>query len=908
MTFRVSSEHRWALTAVAIAGAICVADLLLPSEDILLGLLVAPPLVAAAAARPSTTCWIALLSLVASVALGVHDRIWLTADHLIRVATVVGAGVLSVGLAMERRSTERSLAATYRISEAAHTAGSLQDLFEAIHGIVGELMPARNFYIALCDATCEQITFPYFVDEFDPRPAPKPPGRGLTEYVLRSGEPLLGTPGVFEDLVRRGEVELIGAPSIDWLGVPLKAEGATIGVLVVQSYTERVRYTERQRRALEFVSAQVAMATERRRGEDALRSSEEQYRRLVDVAPELIAVHSEGKIVFMNDAGVRMLGAARAEDVVGKPVLDFVHPDSRVVVRERMRAMLERGEAVPLISERFLRADGAPFNVEVAATPVRYHDQPAVQVWVRDITDRRRAEAALRASEARLSQAQAIAHLGVWELDLTNLSDVDANPLWWSDETYRIFGYEPGRVTVSNELFFSAVPAGDKARIQAAVAQSVRDGTPYHVEHRILRPDGAERIVREQSTIVRDAAGRPVRMMGTVLDVTEQRRLEEQLRQAQKMEAVGQLAGGLAHDFNNLLTTILTMCQMLQSDLPSDATVQGDLDAIRGAAQRGSELTRKLLAFSRHQRLQLQAVAVEPLVSEFVKMARRVVPEDVEVELAVTAPGAVVAADPAALEQVLMNLVTNARDAMPTGGRMRIEVGSAVLDEADCRSHGHGTPGAYVVLSVSDNGGGMDPETQRRMFEPFFTTKPVGQGTGLGMPIVYGLVKEHNGFVRTYSELGEGTTVRVYLPAAEASAVPAPAPGTEVRGGSETILLVEDDEALRRSGTRVLTRYGYTVVTAADGREALELVRSAAKAPDLIVSDVVMPRSSGPELLRALREAGVPSKVLFTSGYPARDVHERTPLEPGVPFLAKPWTIHELVRRVREVLDTPVSA
>lgn len=287
-------------------------------------------------------------------------------------------------------------------------------------------------------------------------------------------------------------------------------------------------------------------------------------------------------------------------------------------------------------------------------------------------------------------------------------------------------------------------------------------------------------------------------------------------------------------------------------------------------------------------------------------MARRIVPEDVEVELAVTAPQAMVAADPAALEQILMNLVTNARDALPGGGQLRIEVGGAALDDEDCLSYGtEAIPGEYVVLTVSDNGCGMDAETQRRMFEPFFTTKPVGQGTGLGMPIVYGLVKEHGGFVRAYSEVERGTTVRVYLPAVPGPASAAGALASQPRGGSETILLVEDDEALRRAGTRVLARFGYTVITAADGREAIETIRARAKPPDLIVSDVVMPRASGPEMLRSLREAGVATKVLFTSGYPARDVNSRTSLEPGVPFLAKPWTISDLVRRVREILDAP---
>jgi PAS domain S-box-containing protein len=902
VTVRVSSEQRWALAAVAVAVAIAVIDVLSPPEQVFVGWLVVPPLIAAGTTRPSTTCWIALLCLVEAMWLAVPGHYWLTSMHLIRLVSVAAAGVLAVLLAMGRRGTERSLAATYRISQAAHAALSLQDLFRAIHGIVGELMPARNFYIALCDAECTQITFPYFVDEYDPPPEAKPPGRGLTEYVLRSGEPLLGTPKVFEDLVRRGEVESIGAPSIDWLGVPLKVEGRVIGVLVVQSYTERVRYTERHRRALEFVSTQVAMAIERRRSEDALLDSEVRYRALADATMEAVVIHDEGRVVEANPAFLRLFRYDDAREVLGRSIFDFGTPETAVQVAAAVRSGLETPyEAVGL------RKDGSTFLGELAGRPATYRGRQVRMTAIHDITERRRAESALRASEARLSQAQAIAHLGVWELDLTDVDDVNANPLWWSDETFRIFGYEPGQVPVTNDLFFSAVPAADRPRIEAAIARSIREATPYNVEHRIVRPDGSERIVREQSTIVHDAAGRPVRMMGTVLDVTEPRHLEEQLRQAQKMEAVGQLAGGLAHDFNNLLTTILTMCQMLQSELPPDATVQADLEAIRGAAEHGSELTRKLLAFSRHQQLQMRSVAVEPLVREFLRMARRVVPEDVEVHLALETDGAAVVADPAALEQILMNLVTNARDAMPAGGHMRIEVGRATLDEEDCHAYGQGAPGDYVVISVHDDGAGMDLETLRRMFEPFFTTKPVGKGTGLGMPIVYGLVKEHNGFVRAYSEVGRGTTVRVYLPAAAATA-PHPRPASaEARGGSETILLVEDDEALRRSGTRVLTRYGYTVVTAGDGREALAIVRSATEPFDLIVSDVVMPHAGGPELLHALREAGIAAKVLFTSGYPVRDVHDRTPLEPGVPFLAKPWTIQELVRRVREVLDTPVA-
>ena len=935
----------------------------------------------------------------------------------------------------EQRRAEQIQAATRRISEAAHAAPSLEALYAAIHGIVSKLMPARNFYLALYDAGTDLISFPYFVDELDQAPAPKPPGRGLTDYVLRTGKPLLATPDVMRKLRRTREVELIGSDSVDWLGVPLQTDGRTIGVLVVQSYTEGVRYSQADRSILQFVSTQVAMAIERKRAEAALRASEEQYRRLVDVAPDLIAAHSDGRIVFINPAGVRMLGARSAKELIGRPMLDFVHPDSHPTVVDRVRTMVGLGKPVPLVTERFLRLDGTPIDVEVAATPLRYGDRPAIQVVVRDIGERMRAEAALRDSEerfrsfiesttdwvwsidregvhtysnpavvrilgyepdevvgrpafelihpddrsdveqqfaalaaerrgwrnlvirwrrkdgeerflessavpmlgadgrlegyrgvdrditervkadealrrteVRLSQAQAIAHLGIWELGLTDAADVDRNPLWWSDETYRIFGHRPGSVEVTNALFFSAVHPDDVPRVRAAVTEALKSGTSYQVDHRIRRPDGSQRVVREQASIERDARGVPVRMTGTVLDVTGQRRLEDQLRQAQKMEAVGQLAGGVAHDFNNLLTTVLASHELLASQLPADGPHREDLEMIRQAAGRAAELTRSLLAFSRQQALEPRAVSLEALLANFVRLARRVVPEDVEVSVQVETPQSVIRADPVAVEQMLMNLVTNARDAMAGGGTLRLAVGRGRLDEEHVRTWGWGEPGEYVTMSVSDSGVGMDAATVQHIFEPFFTTKPVGQGTGLGMSMVYGLVKQHGGFITVYSEPGRGTTVRVYFPAvAEEAGEHRVAPPPRPRGGHETILLVEDDASLRRTATRVLEKHGYTVVTATDGQDALSLVRSRPAAPDLIISDVVMPRASGPQLLAALRAAGATPRMLFTSGYTARDVHERSLLEHDVPFLAKPWTIDDLLRKVRDVLDLPAA-
>jgi CheY-like chemotaxis protein len=381
--------------------------------------------------------------------------------------------------------------------------------------------------------------------------------------------------------------------------------------------------------------------------------------------------------------------------------------------------------------------------------------------------------------------------------------------------------------------------------------------------------------------------------------------LEERLRQVQKMDGIGQLAGGVAHDFNNLLTTVLAANELLAADLPSGAHRE-DTDLIRQAERRGAERTSKLLTFSRQQPLEMRSVSPGDMLQEFLRLARRMVPEDVVISLRMEAPEVLIRADPVAVEQILMNLTTNARDAMPAGGALTLALERVVLNDAQVRSLGGEGPGEYAVLEIRDTGAGMNVETRRRIFEPFFTTKPLDQHTGLGMAVVYGLAKQHGGLVTVESDLGRGTGVRVYFPAAQTAApAPAAAEAGEVQGGNELVLLVEDDPALRRATSRVLERFGYDVATASDGTEALAYLRSAPALPDLVLSDVVMPRSSGPQMLREMREAGWHPRVLFTSGYTARDMGERATLAPSLPFLPKPWTVTDLLRKIRDVLDAP---
>jgi signal transduction histidine kinase len=456
--------------------------------------------------------------------------------------------------------------------------------------------------------------------------------------------------------------------------------------------------------------------------------------------------------------------------------------------------------------------------------------------------------------------------------------------------------------------WLESVHPEDRERMRALTRRVDTHGVAGGETCRIVRPDGTVRWVRTRVFPIRDEAGRTAHVVGVSEDITDLQVAEAQLRQAQKMDAVGQLSSGIAHDFNNLLTTVLATCELLEPELPADTTWRSELQVIRGAALRGAELTRKLLAFSRQAPLTIQSVRLGALVDDFGRLARRIVPEDVAITIRVDAPEGTVLADPGAVEQMLMNLVANARDAMPSGGTILVEVGGAALDDEHRRAYGWGEPGRYVVASVSDTGTGMDAETQRRVFEPFFTTKPVGRGTGLGMAMVYGLMKQHHGFVHVYSEVGQGTTVRLYFPAVDVAEAHQPAAGAgEAPRGTERVLVVEDDEALRRLTARVLGRYGYTVLTAADGAEALRLLAEPATPPDLLVSDVVMPAISGPQLLQALRESGRAPRTLFVSGYTARDMSQRAALGPDQPFLAKPWTVPDLLRKVREVLDAPVS-
>jgi|HubBroStandDraft_6_1064221.scaffolds.fasta_scaffold32924_2 two-component system cell cycle sensor histidine kinase/response regulator CckA len=672
----------------------------------------------------------------------------------------------------EQKRAEALHSALYRITQKTNTADDLQQFYASVHGIVGELMPARNFYVAVYDPLTQLLNFPYFEDEEDSRPAPKKLGKGLTEYVLQTGEPLLCTPEVFDRLLRQGQVELIGASSLDWLGVPLKTGSNTFGVLVVQSYNGHVRFSEKEKEILQFVSQQLASAIEYKRNEEALRRSEARYRSLVQSAVYGIYRSSlEGRFFDVNPALITMLGYDSAEEVVAlDPRTDvFLDPSEQA----RVMGEFQRGARLDNVEVRWKRKDGSAITV-------------------------------------RLS----------------------------------------GRVVNSPE---------ETAEVVEIIAE----------------------------------------------DITERRVLENQFRQAQKMEAVGRLAGGVAHDFNNLLMVISGYTEVLLEHTRKSNPMYPKIEAIHQATDRATTLTRQLLAFSRKQLLELKVVDLNIIVEDMERLLRPLIGENIELQTQLASDLGRTRADAGQIEQVIMNLVVNSKDAMPNGGKITIQSANAQLNHDDLRrEYSYIQPGDYVVLSVTDTGQGMDKETQLRIFEPFFTTKEKGKGTGLGLSTVYGIIKQSGGYVLVESELKHGTTFRIYLPRVEDALEPAGAVGalSSQTRGSETVLLVEDEESVRQLVRETLESKGYKVLEADHGEAALQLAADHAAEIDILITDVVMPGMSGRELSARLSATCPHTKVLYLSGYTEDAIAHEGVLESGTAFLQKPFTLQVLSRKVREVL------
>ena len=606
----------------------------------------------------------------------------------------------------------------------------------------------------------------------------------------------------------------------------------------------------------------------------------------------IITVDHEGRITDFNHAAERIFDRARADVLGRQAVTTLVPPALREDHREEIARHVLAGDS-ELVGRRIetlgLRADGTEFPIEMAVTPLEVQGRHLFIAFVRDITDRRRADDSMRASGRQFRS------LFEGSLDAMVVADDEGRYVEVNPAACALHGL-PRHALLGHWIGDFAAPGFD---FQAAW-RTLRDEQGFRGELRLHRADGLQRDL----DLVATADFLPGSHLVVLRDVTDRKQLEAQLRQSQKMEAIGRLAGGVAHDFNNLLSVIAGYAELILRRLPADSPLRGKGDEILKASARAAALTRQLLAFSRQQVLQPKIFDLNAVVSEMQAMLERLIGVDVILDTRLHPHLGRARADPGQVEQVVMNLVVNARDAMPDGGRIALSTRNVEMDEAYVRDHLGSRPGPYVLLEVTDNGHGMDAETQAHIFEPFFTTKEKGKGTGLGLATAYGIVKQSGGYIWVQSEPGRGTTFHVFLPRVDAleetSGPEAAAPA--VGGAGETVLLVEDQEAVRRLTREILEMNGYVVLEAASGKEALR-ISSEHEAPiRLMVTDVVMPGMSGIELAHRLRALRPEMKILYISGY-ADDALHGGVLEAGAAFLQKPVKASELERVVRQLLE-----
>ena len=624
------------------------------------------------------------------------------------------------------------------------------------------------------------------------------------------------------------------------------------------------------------------------------------------------ALFAEGPVVLMEWMATPLRSLVRVTDNVRQwgfdpkkleaergAFWDSIHPRDRQRVAEEVEAHLARGANAWSQEYELVCPDGRVRSV-LDRTVVQRDAQGKVVAfrgYLVDLTEVVAARKLLEAERARYAAALEATREVVYDWDISS------GNILWNRNVLPAFGYtqeEMGGIAQWEER----IHPEDRPRVLSALNEALEGTSPFQAEYRFLQASGTYSHVLDRGTVEWDAQGRPQRMVGAMADLTVVKKLQEQLAAAQRLEALGQLAGGVAHDFNNLLTAMYGSLDLLERKLPQPSPVREELTAIRQAAERAATLTRQLLTFARRQVMEPQPLDLNTHIERTLMMLKRVIPENIRIEFIPGRQLGTVHADPSQLDQVFLNLAVNARDAMPHGGVITIETENVLVNGEYVRAHPWAKEGRYVMVSLSDTGIGMDEGTRTRIFEPFFTTKEPGKGTGLGLATVYGIVKQHDGMIHVYSEPGKGTTFKVYLPIVERRAA-AVGPKLEgpVVGGEETILLVEDDREVQEILAQVLASYGYKIVTARDGVEALQILQERNFAVDLVMTDVVMPGMGGWELYEKVREQAPDMLFLFSTGYSENAVHVNFRKKEGIFLITKPYGSDSVARKVREILD-----
>ena len=636
---------------------------------------------------------------------------------------------------------------------------------------------------------------------------------------------------------------------------------------------------------------------------------------LLETLPDaIVAVDRDGTIVQVNAQAQELFGYRR-DELIGQKVEMLVPESYRSQHHRHRENFAEAPKTRRMGADLDLygrRRNGSEFPVEVSLSPVSTENGTFVLSAIRDISDRKKIAEELRRAHEELYR-RTVEQLGEYRSRLALIIDssddaiigknLDGTMISWNKGAERIYGYTPEEVIGKH---ISLLAPGDRPDEIPEILQKIARGESVeHFESVRVTKDGRQLDVSISVSPLRDAKGEIIGASAIARDITAQKRAESQLHQSQKMEAIGRLAGGVAHDFNNILGIINASTEFLRDRLDPVAEPSRYVENITKTVERGSALTRQLLAFSRTPAIQPCILDLNERLKDISRLLRPLMGDDVEVLIVSRSPSAVVEADPGQLDQILVNLAVNARDAMPRGGKFILETRAEKFDEPFADQHQAMAAGKYVLLAVSDTGSGMDEATVSRIFEPFFTTKEMGKGTGLGLSTVYGIVKQSAGHILVYSEPGHGTTFKIYLPSADHKIGLASKPEVETvapkRQGT-TILLVEDDETMRTLTRQLLEEHGYTVIEADDGKSALEWVQSHPGPIDLLLTDVVMRRMSGPELVERLSASHPDLKVVFMSGYTGELIAERQVLKRGITLLEKPFTRTALLNTIHAAL------
>jgi two-component system cell cycle sensor histidine kinase/response regulator CckA len=648
--------------------------------------------------------------------------------------------------------------------------------------------------------------------------------------------------------------------------------------------------------------------TEAKRAEEALRASEQLLDSVVENIPDMVFVKDARDLRFVrvNRAEELALGYSREELLRGDD-RQLSTPAEVEFFEAIDRQVLETGEIIEIPEERLTTVNGTRILHTTKIPIMNQQGKPRYLLGIsEDITDRKAAEEALRESEERYRK---ITEAVTDYMFTVQIDDGEVVGTTHGEGCVAVTGYSRSDFAADPELWIRIVDPADRDSVREQALRILRGGSYGPIEHRIVRKDGAVRWVRNTPVPRIDPVRGLIAYHGLIQDITERRALQDQLLHSQKMDGIGRLAGGVAHDFNNLLTAILGYVEMAKADMPDDVPadhpLRVDLDEVATAGERAATLTRQLLGFASKQIVAPVRLDLSSLVADSLNMLRRLLGEHIEIKTVLEPWAGSVKADPGQIQQLLVNLTVNARDAMPDGGRLTIETAVELVEQEYAATHPGAAAGWHVRLAVTDTGAGMGPEVLSHLFEPFFTTKERGKGTGLGLATCHGIVKQMGGHIRVQSRPGHGTTFRIYLPMVEG---PADAPRlggfvTPAPMGSETVLVVEDEPSVRRLAVLGLRAQGYSVFEAADGTAALGIAGRIGPEIDLVVSDVVMPGISGPELARRLTVIARGTKILLMSGHAENDVLPVGLDDLGVAFLPKPFTPERLARKVREVLD-----